>query len=133
MRVCYWGKDGGKDSTVWGFWLFEFKRLASIVLLKFEPGSRDAYHTHAFDCVSWVLRGELREFICGDGDGGFFLYRPSWRPIITRRDTFHKVVSTGTTWVLSFRGPWAPRWYEFLPSQQRLVELASGRQVVRHD
>ena len=45
-------KDGGPDSTVWMYGI-EVKWLFSILLLRFEDGSRDAYHSHAFDCVSW--------------------------------------------------------------------------------
>jgi hypothetical protein len=105
-------KDGGPESRVWGYFLLAIKPLFSIVLLRFENGSREAYHSHAFNCVSWVLSGTLLET---ELDGGCTLYRPSWRPIITKRETFHKVVSMGRTWVLSFRGPWAKTWQEHTP------------------
>ena len=55
MKLCYVGKDGGPESTVWGFWLIEIKKLFSVALLCFENGSREAFHTHAFNSVSWVL------------------------------------------------------------------------------
>lgn len=123
MRLLYRGKDGGRASTVWGFWLCEFKRWFSIVLLRFEHGSREAYHTHAFDSVSWVLRGKLVEHML---HGEVHTYTPSWRPVVTRRKTFHKVVSEGRTWVLSFRGPWRPTWLEFT-LERGLITLANGR------
>jgi hypothetical protein len=127
MRWFYRGKDGGYESTVWGFWLCEIKSLCSIVLLKFENGTRDAYHSHAFDCVSWVLKGSLHERF---RSGGYSKYHfPSLRPIITKRDTFHQVESIGRTWVLSFRGPWAKQWQEYLPAERRTVTLTSGRKV----
>lgn len=127
MRILFYGKDGGRESTVWGLWLVEIKRLFSIVLLRFEHGSREAYHNHAFDCVSWVLRGRLVEFNLG---GDIKVYRPSWRPVRTYRDTFHKVHSDGRTWVLSIRGPWAPTWREYLPCEARFVTLGDGRREV---
>mgnify|MGYP001575993171 CR=1 FL=1 len=57
MKLFYYGKDGGPESHVWGFWLIEAKSLFSIVLLRFENGTREAYHSHAFNSLSWVLRG----------------------------------------------------------------------------
>lgn len=103
-----WGKDGGPDSHVYGLFI-EFKKLFSIVLLRFDHGTREAFHTHAFNAVSWLLTGELyEEFISGAGHA---LY-PSFKPIITRRNTFHKVKSMGTSWALSFRGPWLDKWAE---------------------
>ena len=40
--------DGGKDSGVTGYWLIEWKRGFSIVLLRFSKGSREAYHSHGY-------------------------------------------------------------------------------------
>jgi len=56
-------KDGGPDSTVTGYWLIESKKWFSIVLLKFEGKSREAFHTHAFNAISWLLKGKLIEHI----------------------------------------------------------------------
>jgi len=128
MKLFKAGKDGGPKSTVTGYWLAEIKSLFSAVLLKFEDGSRDEYHSHAFDCVSWVLRGKVVEHML---DGRTRTYGPSLRPVVTTRDTFHRVVSEGTTWVLSFRGPWAATWQEFIPKDNRFVTLRSGRQEVQ--
>lgn len=126
MGVMFWGKDGGKDSTVWGLWLAEFKKLFSIVLLRFDGPSREAFHTHAFDSVSWVLRGRLTET---NLDGTVNVYTPSFKPVKTYKSTFHMVDSTGTTWVLSFRGPWADNWKEYLPMSNEFVTLGHGRMV----
>lgn len=120
MKFLEVSKDGGPESSVWAYWLFEIKSVASVALLRFEGASRDAYHSHAFDCVSWVLRGELHEHCLDDPRPWMRMalntYRPSWRPVITRRGTLHKVDSvraSGPTWVLTFRGPWADRWREW--------------------
>src|SRR5688572_23627337 len=111
MKLLSWGKDGGAESTVWGLSVVEIKRLFSIVLLKFENGSRDAYHDHAFDALSWVLRGKLVEEHLTGAETDHY---PSLRPIFTSRRTFHKVTSEGTTWVFSLRGPWKNSWREYL-------------------
>jgi hypothetical protein len=128
MKFLSYGKDGGPDSTVWGYWLVEIKRLFSIALLCFENGSRDAYHSHAFNAVSWVLKGQLREQEIDPETHGIGLrgYTPSLRPIITKRSTMHKVTSVGRTWVLSFRGPWNDVWHEL--KDGRDITLTHGRQ-----
>lgn len=120
-------KDGGLESKVDGYWLVEIKSLLSIVLLHFSNGSRDAYHSHAFNAVSWVLKGMLAE---GQLEGGMRFYGPSFKPVWTPRTMFHKVVSRGDTWALSFRGPWSKTWKEFLPTEDRFITLTHGRKEV---
>jgi hypothetical protein len=127
MKLFKLMKDGGKESRVSGFFLIEAKRLFSVVLLHFFDGSREAYHSHAFNSVSWVLRGKLVENML---DGTVNVYTPDLRPIVTFRTDFHRVVSEGDTYVLSFRGPWANTWKEFLPHLERFITLTHGRKVV---
>lgn len=122
MKFFFYGKDGGYESTVWGYWLMEIKKLASIVLLRFENGSREAYHNHAFNCISWVLKGKLVE---NHLDGKIEVHTAGLKPVITKRDTFHKVVSEGQTWVISFRGPWSKTWNEVVNGQE--MTLTEGR------
>lgn len=126
FRLLATTKDGGPESRVWAYWLFAWKALFSIVLLRFEDGSRDAYHDHAFSCFSWVLSGRLSEIRIGWDEPGVYERRASWRPFVTRRTHLHKVVSHGRTWVLSFRGPWARTWREQLPSGAQRI-LTHGR------
>lgn len=125
MKLFYKGKDGGDESLVYGYWLIEIKWLFSIVLLRFEDGTREAYHNHAFNCFSWLLWGKLIEYHL---DGGWRAYTPSPIPFGTYRDTFHKVRSVGRSWVLSFRGPWSKTWKESIDGEQRT--LTHGRQIV---
>lgn len=129
MKLLEVTKDGGAESTVWAHWLFELKGLCSIVLLRFEDGSRDAFHSHAFNCISWVLSGCLLEHNNVRAPHSHWVHLPGLRPGITRRSTHHKVVSRGRTWVLSFRGPWAKTWTETLPDG-RQVTLTHGRKEV---
>lgn len=118
-------KDGGDESSVTGLFIVAIKPLFSVVLLRFDGASREAFHTHAFNCLSWVLRGELREEM-RDGRTHRFVRR--FRPYLTTRKDFHKVSSvTPRTWVLSIRGPWARTWSEHLPLEQRDRTLTHGR------
>jgi hypothetical protein len=99
-------------------------------------GSREAYHSHAFNAVSWVLKGQLtehpiawtyypvRQFM----ELPVNIYRRCFRPVHTPRNMMHKVESAGDTWVISFRGPWTKKWMEYLPEEHRFVTLTNGRE-----
>jgi hypothetical protein len=127
MRLFHIGKDGGPESTVTGYWLAELKSLFSIALLRFDNGSRDSFHSHAFNSVSWVLSGRLREeHLHGEVED----HRPGIRPVVTKRSTFHRVFSDGTTWVLTFRGPWKKTWEEYHPTKKKFSTLKDGRIIL---
>lgn len=128
MKLFKKMKDGGDESTVTGYFLFEIKPVMTIVLLRFDGESRNAYHTHAFNCLSWVLRGELREEM---RDGRVYKLYRRFLPFITTRKDFHKVSSTPpTSWVFSIRGPWSDDWQEYLPDENRNRGLTHGRQEI---
>jgi len=131
MKFFRKGKDGGPASTVTGYWLVEIKPLFSIVLLRFEDGSRDEFHDHAFHSLNWVLKGKVVEEHHAKGPFAKKIFGPSIRPILTKRSTFHRVVSKGTTWVLSLRGPWSKTWHEYDPKTGMFSELTHGRKILR--
>jgi hypothetical protein len=121
-------KDGGPTSTVTGYWLIELKKFFSIVLLKFENGSRDEFHDHAFNSVNFLLKGEVEEQFKEPSLN--LTCSPSIKPIVTTRSRMHRVSSRGTTWVLSFRGPWSSTWHEYNPETKKTITLTHGRKIV---
>lgn len=126
MKLFHIGKDGGPESKSTGYWLIEAKRLFSIALIRFDGKAREAFHTHSFHAVSWLLKGQLIEqFI----DGTVRVHKPSLKPIVTLRSHFHIVDSVGTSWAITFRGPWVRLWKEFLPKQDTFVTLSPGRKI----
>ena len=127
MKFFSYGNDGGSKSNVWGFWFIEFKGWFSIVLLCFEEGSREAYHTHAFNALTWFLSGNVDEHHL---DGQVIKWTPSWKPKYTDRNCFHKVYSKKRTFALSIRGPWQTYWSEYLPKEEKFVILTNGRKIV---
>lgn len=132
MKILKLLKDGGLESHVWGYFLIEWKSVFSIVLLRFERGSREAFHTHAFHAVSWLLRGRIQEQVL-DAAGlvvKIHWYSPSPWPIWTPRNRFHKVIARERAWVLSFRGPWLSQWREFIQKTGRFLTLTHGRKVI---
>lgn len=139
MKFFQKAPDGGKDSGVTGFFIVEIKPLFSIVLLHFRNGSREAYHSHAFNAVTLWLKGRVIEHRLLNG---WFVWNFSERfqPQVesteyragqfkfTGRSNTHKVESIGESWALSFRGPWKDTWREFKAG--RFITLTHGRKVV---
>ena len=125
MKILSYGKDGGEHSNVWGFWLVEIKSLFSIVVLCFEEGSREAYHSHAFNAYTWFITGDVDEHHM---DGRVLNWKPSFLPKYTSRSCFHKVFSNKRTFAISVRGPWLDKWKEYTKGET--LTLTHGRKVV---
>lgn len=119
--------DGGRDSGVTGYFLIEWKSAFSIVLLHFRPGTREAYHTHAFNAWTLWLKGRVcehhRDRTKQEWKAGDLKFTP--------RECFHKIESLGHAWALSVRGPWAGEWWE--ERNGWLYRLTHGRREVPDD
>lgn len=122
-RFMEWAKDGGKDSPVDAFFLFEIKGLCSVALLKFNPGRREAYHSHAFNAVTLFLGGLLMEEF---PDGSSKIYQRGFK--YTPRNLVHRVLSVNTSYAITFRGPWQKEWSEHKNGVE--TRLTNGRKVV---
>ena len=130
VKVLKLAPDGGVKSGVTGLFVIEIKKLFSIVLLHFGNGTREAYHSHAFNAVTWFLKGKVIEHRLGDGNTITSKpFGPSIKPKITLRDNCHRVESLGDTWAISFRGPWRDTWQEYLPKEDKRVTLTHGRKI----
>lgn len=129
MKILKRSHDGGKDSGVTGFWLVECKSLFSVVLLKFNTGSREAYHSHAFNALTWWLKGEVTEHYLDVQETRD--WRPSLIPKLTKKNCFHKIVAKRPSWALSIRGPWDKTWKE--NKQGNTYTLTHGRKVVDNE
>lgn len=127
MLIFQKKSDGGPDSTVVGYWLIELKWLFSIVLLKFNNGSRENFHSHAFNAITWFIRGGVVE---EKVNGSYKIYHPSIIPKFTPRSNCHRVRSFGTSWALSFRGPWKNTWQEYDPNTKEFITLTHGRKII---
>ena len=126
LRPFFRKFDGGKKSGVTGYMLIEWKPVFSIGLLHFNKGSREAFHNHAFNALTWWLKGKVTE-VHRSGEKKEF--SPSLKPKYTNRDCYHKVVAHRSTWALTFRGPWKDTWKEHRPVEGE-VTLTHGRKLV---
>lgn len=128
MRIFQKTKDGGPESPVTGYFLVEIKPLFTIVLLHFA-GTREAYHSHAFNAVTVWLKGRVFEQTLGTK------YLKLWKAgqvKYTPRRAMHKILPTcnPSAWAISFRGPWAKTWREYRPLTEQVVTLTHGRNIV---
>lgn len=125
MKILTKTKDGGPESPVDAFFLIECKSLFSIALLRFNKGSREAFHTHAFNAYTWYLKGTLIE---EDFDGSLYTYRRKLLPKFTSKTKNHRVKAVTTSWCLTFRGPWQNTWTE--DQGNTTTTFTHGRKVV---
>lgn len=135
MKILKKLKDGGPESNVTGYFLVEIKWLFSIVLLRFSPGSREAFHGHAFNSTSWILNGILCEYRKGWPPAHHLHFFPRWRPWRTLRTDVHKVFNPLDTpvWAISLRGPWEGAWWEYNPTTKENILLINGRKIVHRE
>jgi len=127
MRFLEKTKDGGPNSPVDIYHLFEIKWLGGVALIKFNKGCRENMHTHAFHAWTWFLWGRIWEQ--KHGQDFWTKYKRSWWPKVTRRDNNHKVHCEETSWCFTIRGPWAKTWTETEPNGV-VNTLEHGRKVV---
>jgi hypothetical protein len=128
MRFFEKVKDGGPDSPVTAYVLVEIKSLFSVILLHFG-GTRESFHSHAFNALTLWLTGTVEELVKEDDA----FRHNSWRVgdlKYTPRNLMHKISPVGNVWALSIRGPWAKTWQEFSPAKNKLQTLTHGRKVV---
>lgn len=135
MKLFTKQSDGGKTSGVTAYTLIEWKPVFSLMLLHFNPGTREAFHSHAFNAVTLWLKGRVEEQRLFTWRGGTltllrtFFKAGQWKK--TTRDNLHRVNALGHAWALTFRGPWKDTWQEF--REGKLVTLTHGRKVVLCD
>ena len=125
MRILQKTYDGGPASPVDAFFLFEIKSIASIALLRFNRGGREAFHTHAFNALTWFICGDLVE---EDVSGETYSYRRSIIPKFTPKKKNHRVKARQTSWCFTLRGPWADTWTE--THDEVTTRLTHGRRRV---
>lgn len=120
--------DGGEKSGVTAYWLVEWKKVFSIGILRFDIGSRDVYHSHAFNALTWWLKGRVTEVEYPNTPRDF---APSIKPKKTLRSMMHKVIAHVRTYALTLRGPWNDTWEEI--RRDRNVTLTHGRVELNND
>lgn len=123
-------KDGGKNSPVDAYFLIESKPLFSIALLKFNKGTREEYHSHAFDAMTWFIKGDLVEDRIINGKNVYKKYTRSLIPKVTLKENLHRVTALEDSWCFTIRGRWVDKWKEYSEKKKVTTVLTHGRKVV---
>lgn len=129
MKIVKSAPDGGKDSGVTAYFLIEWKKGFSVALLRFNKGSREAFHSHAFNALTWWLKGKAVEILYPTKES--IVWTPSFKPKFTPRGNTHKITAKETTWALTLRGPWVDKWIEVKGKEK--TTLTHGRKVVEKE
>ena len=129
MKLLRRMKDGGPESPVIGYFLVEIKSLFSVVLLHFG-GTREAYHSHAFNALTLWLKGSVIEVTCSAEGRQISQEWKAGQVKHTPRSLMHKILPITDAWAISLRGPWAKTWQEYRPAENRFVTLTHGRKIV---
>jgi hypothetical protein len=132
MRLFEKCKDGGPTSTVDAYVLIECKWLFSVMFLRFSKGSRDNYHSHAFNALTWFLKGDMEERRIIDGVEVKRQYNRGLLPKITTRDNLHKVFANEVSWCFTLRGPWKNSWFEYNKESDETIKLTHGRKKLNN-
>ena len=127
MEIC---KDGGPKSPVTSLTLIEIKGLFSIMFLKFNKGTREDFHNHAFSALTWFIKGNLVEERIVSGAKKYHTYRLSMKPKFTPTNNLHRVHAHQDSWCFSIRGPWKKNWNEYNEQTNTTETLANGRTIV---
>jgi hypothetical protein len=125
MKIFKKAKDGGPNSPVDAYFLIEWKKVFSIAFLKFNEGGREAFHTHAFNALTWFLKGSLEE---EDISGEKYIYKRSFIPKVTSKEKNHRVKAFVDSWCFTIRGPWDKTWQETENGKE--TQLTWGRKEI---
>lgn len=125
MKIFTKRHDGGLDSGVTGYWLIECKSLFSIVLLRFLPSTKEAYHSHAFNAITWWIKGTATEEFPNKPS---IIWKPSFRWKVTPKTNIHRYRVEKPAWAISIRGPWETYWKEV--QENKTVVFTKHRQIV---
>jgi len=127
MKFMSKAKDGGPDSPVTAFFILEMKPFFTIAILKFNKGSREQFHTHAFNAYTWLLKGHMLEETI---DNSLYTYQKSLVPKYTPCSKNHRVIAHTNSYCLTLRGPWSKTWQEYDSSLNKTTAFTHGRKVV---
>lgn len=129
IKLFHKSYDGGEDSGVTGYWLIEWKNGFSVCLLNFSEGSREAFHSHAFNAYTWWLKGEVEEHF-QDGKPPI-VWKTSFKPKYTPKHNFHKIIGVKKSWAFCLRGKWDNTWKE--EKHGEVYELTHGRKRITNN
>jgi hypothetical protein len=137
MTIVFWKKKAinSGEQNVTEITVLEWKKYFSIKLFHFHKttGNQDRFHTHSFNAVSLLLKGNYIEEVVVEGVVKP-LPRNRSRIIYIPKGEFHRITKSNGCWTLLVTGPWEPEWVELRElgdSQYQEVFCGVGRTDLR--
>lgn len=154
MKVVFLKKKkidlGSQSVTEWT--LLEYKKWFSLKVFHFHKGEglQDRFHTHAFNAVSVLLKGNYIEEVIDTTDNEIVkLPRNRSRFLFIPRDSFHRITKSSGCITILLTGPWSGDFKELtyvgdLPDSgkelyretvcgdQRVVKQSKGNWLLRY-
>lgn len=123
------------DQNVTELTVLEWKPLFSIKLFHFHEstGCQDRFHTHSFNSISLLLKGNYIEekiidqkIIPMDRNRSRLIYIPNGE--------YHRITKSNGCWTLLITGPWKSYWKELMElgnDRYQMVVMGEGRVPIR--
>lgn len=101
------------DQSVTELTILEYKKLFSIKLFKFHKssGKQDRFHTHAFNALSFLIKGDYTEEIIKDNKI-MKCRRNRSRILYIPKDSYHRITKSDSCYTLLLTGPWGGEFKE---------------------
>jgi hypothetical protein len=133
MSLVLWKKKDINvgDQPVTEITILEWKKLFSIKLFHFHKseGDQDRFHTHSFNSISILLKGNYVEEIIRQGCI-HKLNRNRCRVLYIPEHEYHRITKSDGCRTLLITGPWSKYWNELRDvgnDQYQHVMCGSGR------
>ncbi|UAV84670.1 hypothetical protein PHB09_175 [Pseudomonas phage PHB09] len=115
MNIVFWKRKDILlgDQDVSELTILEWKKLFSLKLFHFHKteGGQDRFHTHAFNAVSLLLKGNYTEELVVDGVITP-LPRNRSRVIYIPSGQYHRITKSSGCYTLLLTGPWGKEFKE---------------------
>jgi hypothetical protein len=135
--IVFWKKKdiNNGEQNVTELTILEWKKLFSIKLFHFHKttGDQDRFHTHSFNAVSFLLKGNYIEEVIV-GKKVLPLPRNRSKILYIPKGEFHRITKSDGCRTLLITGPWEPEWTELRElgnSKYQEVFCGSGRTDLR--
>lgn len=107
------------------FFFIEIKPLFSVILTRLGSNGSTLPHSHPFNAVTLMLKGQIVERRGGEIIDGF--RAGQWK---ATDKGMHSISTDGSgAWLLTFRGPWSSTWQEEQPDGT-IKTLTHGRKEI---
>ncbi len=127
-KIFHWDNTSLGVGNIKRFTIIEIKYLGGIIVNIFNTSNQDRFHSHAFNALSWMIRGHYYEDVIVDGN--LLKLKKIERSRFIPRNYIHKITkSSPNAMSITFEGPWESTWNEYFDNG-RIKTYSWGRKVI---